>query len=142
MSNVKSMPGHLIRRMHQISVALYADKMARIGIDLTPVQYAALEQLYATPEIDQTTLARAIAYDKVTIGGVVDRLRQKGFVTREPSVLDKRARVVKLTDSGHDVLGKARPIVEELQKKIVGNLTDSEAERLVALLKKATAIHN
>jgi DNA-binding MarR family transcriptional regulator len=141
MSNVKSMPGHLIRRMHQISVALFADKMAKVGIDLTPVQYAALEQLDATPEIDQTTLARAIAYDKVTIGGVVDRLRQKGFVTREPSALDKRARVVKLSDAGREALEQARPYVAELQEKIVGNLTDSEAERLTTLLKKATAIH-
>lgn len=137
MSHVKKMPGHLIRRLNQISVAIFSEKMSGSGFDLTPVQYAALEQIKVTPEIDQTTLAKAIAYDKVTIGGVVDRLRNKGLVSREPSETDRRARVLKLTDTGEAVLAKVRPIVAGLQENITENLTVAERDQLVILLEKA-----
>ncbi len=51
------------------------------GIDLTPVQFAALTTVDDNPGVDQATLAGHIAY--VTIGRVVDRLVQKGLLRRE-----------------------------------------------------------
>ena len=139
-TNIRQMPGHLIRRMQQASVAVFSEKMAKAGIDLTSVQFAALVHINAKPGIDQTTLARAIAYDKVTIGGVVDRLCQKGFVLREPSQIDRRARVLRLTDQGQQMLTTANPIVEKLQADILSKLDADEQERLVVLLTKATGV--
>ena len=57
--------------------------MAEAGFDLTPVQFAALAVIAEHPRIDQATLAGLIAYDRVTIGGVVDRLSQKGYILRD-----------------------------------------------------------
>jgi DNA-binding MarR family transcriptional regulator len=70
------MPGHLIRRLHQMSVAVFAEKIAAAGADITPVQYGALCAVRAYPGLDQATVASMIAYDRVTIGGVLDRLEQ------------------------------------------------------------------
>ncbi len=140
MTHIRQMPGHLIRRLQQVSVAVFSDRMSAAGIDLTSVQFAALVQINEKPGIDQTTLARAIAYDKVTIGGVVDRLCQKGFVQREPSQIDRRARVLRLTDKGQQVLTEARPIVEALQSNILSRLDGEEQEQLFALLTKATGV--
>ena len=39
-------PGHLIRRAHQIAVAMFYEKLGR---DVTPVQYAVLRMLYECP---------------------------------------------------------------------------------------------
>ena len=66
-------------RLHQISVEIFASRMAEAGIDLTPVQFAALTTVDDNPGVDQATLAGLIAYDKVTIGGVVDRLFRRDF---------------------------------------------------------------
>lgn len=41
MHDIHKMPGHLARRLHQISVAIFAEHMRRAGFDLTPVQFAA-----------------------------------------------------------------------------------------------------
>lgn len=78
---VGSLPGHLARRFHQLSTALFDLEMRRSEIDLTPVQYAALVTVEDNPAIDQATLASLIAYDRTTTGGVVDRLVDKHLVT-------------------------------------------------------------
>ena len=142
MSDLETMPGHLIRRLQQISVALFTHRMGEAEIDLTPVQFAALVTLRQHPGIDQQTLAGMIAYDRVTIGGVVDRLVLKGLVLRETSPADRRARVLALTDQGQDLLGEAAPLVERVQEDILGALSAPEQATFVALLTRVTASGN
>ena len=78
MKQLRDMPGHLARRFQQIAVAIFHAELSETGYDLTPVQYAALVVLSEKPGIDQATLAGLIADDRTTIGGVTDRLVQKG----------------------------------------------------------------
>ena len=78
-----AMPGHLVRRMHQASQAIFDAEVTTAGIDLTSVQFAALTMIAANPGIDQARLAAAISFDRATTGGVIDRLEAKGLVRRE-----------------------------------------------------------
>jgi DNA-binding MarR family transcriptional regulator len=142
MLEIHRLPGHLIRRLHQISTAVFADRMAAEGYDLTPVQYAALAAIEAEPEIDQATLAGLIAYDRVTIGGVIDRLEQKGLVTRAVSQHDRRARVLRLSAAGAKTLKELRPIIRALQDDILIGLTAAEKETFLRLIAKATDAGN
>ena len=73
-SRLIEMPGHLIRRLHQISFALFLDQAKAFAV--TPVQYAALVAIDRHHGIDQTTLCSIIAFDRTTIGGVVGRLQR------------------------------------------------------------------
>ena len=52
---IHEMPGHMVRRLQQVAVALFAEELA--GLDLTPVQYAALVALDERPGLDQAPLA-------------------------------------------------------------------------------------
>jgi DNA-binding MarR family transcriptional regulator len=139
MTDVNTMPGHLIRRYHQASVAIFHNRIAELGYDLTPVQYAALAKLEDHSGIDQVTLAGLIAYDRTTIGGVVDRLVQKGLLVREVSSTDRRARVLKLTDQGVSMLRTLAPAVEAAQQQMLDGLDGHEQAAFLDLLKKATA---
>lgn len=136
------MAGHLIRRMHQISVSVFAERMTREGIDLTPVQFAALSTIAAQPGVDQATLAGAIAYDRATLGGVVDRLQHKGLIARVVKTADRRARALTLTAEGEALLTMARPIVTALQDDIVVGLDADERATLNRLMQKATRTGN
>ena len=49
MSELDTLPGHLIRRVQQISVSLFSARMAEAGLDLTSVQFAALATLRDHP---------------------------------------------------------------------------------------------
>lgn len=142
MEDLYRMPGHLIRRLQQISVSVFAERMRAAGHDLTPVQFAALAALQAHPGVDQATLAGLIAYDRATLGGVVDRLEAKGLLAREVSARDRRARVLRLTPRGAAALARVRPDVEAVQAEILGGLDPEERETFLRLLQKATDAGN
>ena len=142
MRDTNDMPGHLIRRFQQIAVAVFLTEVEQAGFDLTPVQYAALAAISASPGIDQVTLAGLIAYDRTTITGVVDRLVQKGLVLRHASSRDRRARELRITDEGRRTLRAITPAVEAAQRIMLRGLSDKEAEELMRLLRKAIAAGN
>ncbi|MGP6087955.1 MarR family winged helix-turn-helix transcriptional regulator [Antarctobacter jejuensis] len=135
--SISGMAGHLIRRLHQQSVAVVTARLKAAGLDVTPVQYAALEAVAAAPGLDQARLAEAIAYDRATIGGVVDRLQAKGLVARQVSKTDRRARVLHLTDAGRTTLDAVRPLVAEAQAEILKGLEAEERAEFVRLAAKA-----
>lgn len=130
------MAGHLIRRLQQRSGQLFQQHMDEAGYDLTPVQFATMQALKTNPGIEQAQVAAEIAYDRATIGGVIDRLEQKGYISRVVSKKDRRAREVSLTDEGLHILGKVQPVVQSLQKHILDGLTDAEREQFLGLAKK------
>ena len=135
-------PGHLARRFQQIAVAVFHAEVGAAGSDLTPVQYAALVEVSNEPGLDQATLAGRIAFDRATTTGVIDRLEKKGLLLREVNGADRRARVLRLTEAGRDLLARIEPAVEAAQRMMLGGLDEAEAAEFVRLLRKAVAGSN
>lgn len=131
---ITELPGHSIRRLQQIAVSLFMEHTKAHGI--TPVQYAALEEIFKFPGLDQRTLATAIRFDTSTIGGVIDRLEKRGLVTRNASTFDRRVRLLALTCDGERVLAAMQPAVQTAQQAIVAPLSATEQKQLIALTKK------
>jgi len=140
--DIYAMPGHLIRRLNQISVALFAERMARAGLTLTPVQYAALCGIRAYPGIDQAGLAGLVAYDRATLGKVIDRLETRALVSRGMSPSDRRAKTLTLSEAGQVLLEAAGPHVRALQPDILGGLDAADQEMFLSLLGKITLAGN
>jgi DNA-binding MarR family transcriptional regulator len=136
---LKEYPGHLARRLHQMSTLLFDLEMRKADLPLTPVQYAALVTVRDNPKVDQATLASLISYDRTTIGGVVDRLVDKGFINRISSDLDRRSKLLTVSDLGKDIIEKADPAVERAQARLVQGLTPSERDQLVVLMEKVVS---
>ncbi|OWY11444.1 MarR family transcriptional regulator [Thioclava sp. F42-5] len=133
------MPGHLIRRLNQRSTAVFQKRIKDAPLELTSVQFAALDALSREPGMDQAQLAARIAYDRATIGDVVKRLVQKGLVERTVSETDRRARSLHLSPKGAEALEGARPVVTRLQAEILEGLSQEEAAQFIALVRKAVA---
>ncbi len=131
------MAGHLIRRLHQHSTQVYTARTREAGFDITSVQFAALDAIRANPGIDQAGVAALIAYDRPTIGEVINRLVAKGLVERAVNHADRRARVLRLTPLGEDTFERLLPIVRDLQDSILGNLAPAERAAFLALVKNA-----
>lgn len=134
------MPGHYIRRLQQIAVAIFLQETADHGI--TPVQYAALQGVANHPDIDQRTLARTIGFDTSTIGGVVDRLEARGLLARKVSPEDRRARLLTVTAAGQALLRDAMPAVQAAQEKMLDPLSRDERAEFVQMLKRVVAANN
>jgi DNA-binding MarR family transcriptional regulator len=131
------MAGHLIRRLHQLSTQVFVQRTQAAGFDLTPVQFAAMDAIHIQPGMDQARVAEMIAYDRATIGGVIERLVQKGWVDRVVSERDRRARVLSLTPEGQRIFEALVPVVRDLQGDILKALPEQDRERFLQLARSA-----
>jgi DNA-binding MarR family transcriptional regulator len=132
-------PGHLIRRAHQVAVALFMEETA--DFDVTPVQFAILNALLEDPGEDQVTLARKVAFDAATFGSVIARLEARGWVRREPDAGDRRRKLLWVTAEGAEVAQKMKRAVGKVQSRILEPLGEAERAQLLALLDRLVAGH-
>lgn len=135
-----SRPGHLIRRLNQISVALFLEEAGDLG--LTNVQFAALNMVREMPGIDQVTLSDRIAIDRTTIVKVLDRLVEKGFVTRDRSKEDRRTNVLNITRSGSAVLSKILPRLDVSDARILEPLEPGDRDKFMEMLTRLVHVNN
>ena len=140
MDAVYTAPGYLFRRMQQIAVALFMEECK--AFDLTPVQYAALIAIRTHPGIDATRLSAVIAFDRSTLGSVIERLEAKKFVERKPAPEDKRVKLLYLTRSGTGVLREIMPSVDRAQARMLQPLRPTDRKTLLALLAQLVDLNN
>jgi DNA-binding MarR family transcriptional regulator len=127
-------PGHLARRAHQRTVALFMDEAA--AFDVTPVQFAILNALQDRPGEDQITLAGRVALDAATLGSVVTRLQARGLVRRESDPGDRRRKLLWLTPQGHALAQQLIGPARRVQERLMAPLSPEDQALLVQLLER------
>lgn len=140
MDAVYAAPGYLFRRMQQIAVSIFMEECK--AFDLTPVQYAALIAIHTHPGIDATRLSAVIAFDRSTLGSVIERLQAKDFVERRPAPEDKRIKLLYLTKSGAAILREIIPAVERAQARMLEPLKPTERKALMGLMAQLVDLNN
>ena len=138
--DLESLPGHHIRRLQQIAVAIFLQETEPHGV--TPVQYAALQTVGNAPGIDQRTLARSIGLDTSTIAGVIDRLESRGLLLRNASPEDRRVRLLTLTDAGRAVLDAVIPSMQRAQVRMLAPLPKAERPEFMRMLRMLVTANN
>lgn len=137
---VYAAPGYLFRRMQQIAVSIFMEECK--AFDLTPVQYAALIAIHTHPGIDATRLSAVIAFDRSTLGSVIERLQAKDYIERKPAPEDKRIKLLYLTKSGTAILREIIPAVERAQARMLEPLKPADRKALVGLLVQLVDLNN
>jgi len=127
-------PGFLIRRLHQIHVALFQEECA--AFDITPVQYSLLTALAARGTADQTTLAADVALDRTTTTGALKRLQLRAFVERAILDRDRRAQTCRVTRKGLSLLQKMERSAQVAHMKTVSDLSAADRKRFIAMMQK------
>ncbi|WP_213774546.1 MarR family transcriptional regulator [Bradyrhizobium sp. dw_78] len=127
-------PGYLIRRLHQIHVALFQEKCA--AFEITPLQYSLLTALAKRGTADQTTLAADIALDRTTTTGALKRLQSRGFVDRSIERRDRRSQICRLTRTGAALLRKMEKSAHAAHLETVADLSKADQRRLIALMQQ------
>jgi MarR family transcriptional regulator, lower aerobic nicotinate degradation pathway regulator len=140
MDAVYTAPGYLFRRMQQIAVAIFIEECK--AHDLTPVQYAALVAIRTHPGIDATRLSAVIAFDRSTLGSVIERLEAKRYVERMPSAGDRRIKLLHLTKAGAALLRDIVPAVERAQARMLQPLKAADRKALLALMAQLVDLNN
>ena len=140
MDDVYTKPGYLFRRMQQIAVALFVEECR--AYDLTPVQYAALVAIRTHPGIDATRLSAVIAFDRSTLGNVIELLEAKLYVERKPAREDKRVKLLYLTKQGAALLRDIMPSVDRAQARMLQPLKPADRKTLMTLLTQLVDLNN
>src|SRR5258707_3733026 len=95
-ADFRQMPGYLLRRCHQIGVAIFLDECKQL--ELTPLQFGSLAALDRFGPMDQVSLGGVMALDRTTILVVLSKLDRCGLIERRPSDNHKRSRIASITD--------------------------------------------
>jgi DNA-binding MarR family transcriptional regulator len=140
MDAVYTAPGYLFRRLQQIAVAIFVEECK--AFDLTPVQFAALIAIHTHPGIDATRLSAVIAFDRSTLGNVIERLQVKKLIERKPSPADKRVKLLYLTRPGAALLRDIIPSVDRAQARMLQPLKPADRRTLMALLSQLVDLNN
>ena len=135
----KHAPGHLIRRAHQVSIAIFMEETAEF--EVTSIQFSILNVLIDTPGLDQVTLAGRVALDAATSGAVIGRLESKGWIRREPDANDRRRKRLWVTPEGESAALKMKRVVSRVQTRLMSPLDDTEQAQFLYLLDKLVAGH-
>ncbi len=136
LSRLYARPGFLLRRAHQISAAVFEDACRDVG--LTPAQFGVLTVLQAHPGLGQSSLARALGFDKVTVLRVLRGLQARGLVTRAPAGENRRNMSVLLTDAGAQALRAAQRPAETAYRRLMAPLDKQQQGQLIELLQLLT----
>jgi DNA-binding MarR family transcriptional regulator len=130
--NLSDQIGFKLRLANQKHLELFASMMP----DATPTQFAILARLHETGPLSHNHLGRQVGMDAATTKGVVDRLAQKGWITRTVSKTDLRRLDISLTSAGQDFIASALPLAAKISAQTTQNLTQRELDRLLSLLGK------
>jgi MarR family transcriptional regulator, lower aerobic nicotinate degradation pathway regulator len=137
---LNALPGHQIRRLQQIAVAIFLQETEAHG--LTPVQFAVMQTVANSPGFDQRTLAGTVGFDTSTIGGVIDRLEARGWITRSASPTDRRVRLLTLTNEGSALLAAAVPQMRQAQERILAPLPKKDRAEFMRMLQVLVDANN
>ena len=138
--DLDELPGHYIRRLQQIAVAIFLQETEPFG--LTPVQFGALAAVARSPGVDQRTLAGSIGLDTSTTGGVVDRLEARGLLRRNPSEQDRRVRLLTPTPDGLALLDDIEPAMLKAQERMLAPLPPEERQEFMRMLQVLVTANN
>ena len=136
----ENFPGHGIRRLQQMAVAVFMQESQEQGV--TPLQFVVLQKLFETPGIDQRTLAQEVGFDKATIGSVIDRMEVRGLLSRNLTPKDRRVRLLMLTAEGEEMLQVMMPLALQAQQKMLDPLTASERKEFIRLMNRVLGHHS
>ena len=130
--DLSTRPGFLIRRLHQIHVALFIEECA--AFDVTPVQYSIMSAVQAHPGLDQARLGEVVGVDRATLANVVGRLERRGLVRRRASAADRRLRLVDMTEDGAALLARMDAPARRAHARTVEALAPADRRAFVQAL--------
>ena len=103
--------------------------------DVSPMQCRTLMYLHGTDgQVNQKTLERHLMVKPSTVNGIVDRLEEKGMVTRTASRTDRRCRILALTAQGKQFYDRFTAIVHEVNDRLEKGFSPEEIRLLTSLL--------
>ncbi len=112
------------------------EAFAEAQLDLSKEQMIVLKKLHYNDGLNQNELALLTFRDKSSLARLLVKMEKKGYLKRKQSSEDKRINEVYITPVGREVLKKTRPIIQQLLQQMETDVTSSEIQQVIQILKK------
>ena len=133
-------PGYLIRRLHQIHVAMFVETVARGSI--TPIQYGLLSILAGRPNIDQLTIGEELGLDRANVTGILKRLESRKLVSRVVDPANRRRKLCLATQKGITLIRRFDAQMQACQTRLLSPLAPPERRNFMELLARLVEANN
>lgn len=126
-----------IKRTDNILEKIVKKDAQQYGLNIS--EFAVMELLYHKGGQPINRIQERILIANSSTTYVLDKLQQKGYITRERDEHDKRSMQAVLTTEGYELIGKIFPAHSELLTSLFSNLSDEELTAFRETLKKISA---
>ncbi len=104
------------------------------SLGLTRSQWWVLHHVFRNHGATQSELAELLEVEKATLGRLLDRLADKGWIRRESDAGDRRAKRIFLTEEVEPAMKAMRAAAAELRREAFAGLSAQEREHLIDCL--------
>ncbi len=120
---------------------LHALSAALADLNLTAAEINALANLAGRGALNVRELSAETGTRATTLTGVLDRLENRGYLTRELDATDRRSFRLPLTEAGQEVAERVRAAVSDLERDALARLSPTQTagfHAVVAALEAAS----
>jgi DNA-binding MarR family transcriptional regulator len=128
----------LMQHTAHVLTTQMAAALAEIG--MSPRAHCVLAHALQA-ERTQAQIAELSDLDKTTMVVTVDMLERAGLAERVPSPTDRRARIIKVTPHGEEVVAAGQAIVDRVHREVLEALPESERSVFVSALDRLATGH-
>ncbi|MFD7410041.1 MarR family winged helix-turn-helix transcriptional regulator [Kitasatospora purpeofusca] len=127
---IRDLSGLLDHASHVLATRMSA---AFTELGITPRAYCVLFHAMEA-ERTQIQLAELADLDKTTMVVTVDELEKAGLAERRPSAVDRRARIISVTEAGERAVEQGTAIADRVHRDVLEALPEEERTAFVAAL--------
>ena len=124
--------GFILHDVARLLRTTFDRRVRRLG--LTRSQWWVLNHLFRNDGAIQSELADTLEIEKATLGRLLDRLEEKGWIRREADSQDRRAKRVFLTEEVEPALKAMRAAAAELRRDALAGMSAAQRDTFVDLL--------
>ena len=95
-----------------------------------------LHKIKCRPEMTQKSLAKELFLTSSALSQWLSKLEEKGYVERKENPLDRREKLLVLSELGEELLSDSKKDMEEIHAELFKSLSDLELEQFGKLLRK------
>jgi MarR family transcriptional regulator, transcriptional regulator for hemolysin len=126
--------GFLIHDVSRLRRTAFDQRMKPLGITRSQWWVLTGVSRHGEEGITQTELANVLDLGKVSLGGLIDRLEERGFVDRRSDERDRRINRIHLTAKGSTTLAKMQKIGMEMNAKVMSGISLLQQHKLAQML--------
>ncbi len=121
--------------LHEVTRLMRRNLDRRVRhLGLTQAQWRALSYLARHEGVSQTALADLLEVRPITLGRLVDRMQESGWVVRESDPTDRRACRLRLTERAQPLLEEVRALAAQTRAEATAGIPAAARRQLIDAL--------